>query len=408
LDAGGELRGGDSLSRRGTWGVAVLCLAIFFTDAANSSTIPTFPFYSSGLGASVAMIGLLASASGISTMLMSIPLGHVSDRIGRKKVMLLGVACFIAGPMVYSLSTEPLHLLPAQVVLGIAKASTFSIGFVFISELAPPRRGNLAQGLYLTSMGTGFTLGPLAGGLTAKVWGYSASFYLSSGFALCALALLLLLPEMKGDGPGEPRREGVFHGFMEVIRDPRIVAAGTANFFNSMLYSAIMVYFPLYGRDVGLDESQVGMGLAVRGMVSTATRLPTGVAAIRIGALRLMALGLGVSALTVMALPSFEGLILISAVLGVQGIAYGIYLTSGNIYVTEEAPEGMKGAAIGAYATFSNLSGVFSPILLGAISERWDIRLSLRVAAALAIMGLIITMFVSRRKSTPLDPLNTP
>jgi MFS family permease len=396
------------LERREMWGVAALCLAIFFTDAAHSSTIPTFPFYSSEMGASVVLIGFLASASGISTMLMSIPLGFTSDRLGRKKVMLLGLACFFLGPIVYSLAKEPLHLLPAQIILGLAKASTFSIGFVYVTELAPPDRRSLAQGLYLTSMGTGFTLGPLAGGLSAKAWGYSASFYLSSGFALCALLLVILLPEMRGERAAGPLR-GVFAGFMDVLRDPRLVAAGAANFFNSMLYSATMVYFPLYGREVGLDESQVGMGLAVRGMVSTATRLPTGVAVMRIGAFRLMALGLGVSAVTIMALPSFEGLILISAVLGIQGIAYGVYLTSGNVYVTGEAPEGMKGAAIGAYATFSNLSGVISPILLGAISESWDIRTSFRVAAFLALIGLVVTLLSSRRKTaSPFDPLKTP
>ncbi len=186
------------------------------------------------------------------------------------------------------------------------------------------------------------------------------------------------------------------------------MAAGAANFFNSLLYSATMVYFPLYGREVGLDESQVGASLTVRGMVSTATRFPTGLAAMRVGALRLMALGLGISALTIMALPSFESLILISAILGVQGIAYGIYLTSGNVYVIEEAPEGMKGAALGVYSTFSNISGVISPVLLGAISTRWNLRASFRVAAALALIGLASTALYLRRDAPPLEPLKTP
>ncbi len=400
--------GAERLKRREQWGVWVLCLVIFFTDAANGSTIPTFPFYSSGLGASIALIGLLASASGISTMLMAIPLGYLSDRIGRKKVMILGAACFILGPVAYSLSTEPLHLFPAQVILGIAKASTFSIGFVYVTELAPIERRSLAQGLYLTSMGAGFTLGPLAGGLSAKVWGYATSFYLSSGFAFCALVLLFLLPEIKRENNMNRYRGGLFEGFRDVLRNPSLVAAGVANFFNSMLYSATMVYFPLYGKEVGLDESQVGMSLTVRGMVSTATRLPTGAAITRLGALRLMIVGLGVSAITIMALPAFESLVLISVILGIQGIAFGIYLTSGNVFVTEEAPEGMKGAAIGAYSTFSNVSGVISPILLGTISARWGIRLSFRVAAVLALVGIAATLVYTRKGAQQLDPLKTP
>jgi MFS family permease len=175
-----------------------------------------------------------------------------------------------------------------------------------------------------------------------------------------------------------------------------------------MLYSATMVYFPLYGKEVGLDESQVGMGLTVRGMVSTATRLPTGAAITRIGALRLMTVGLGVSAITIMALPAFESLMLISVILGIQGVAYGVYLTSGNIYVTEEAPEGMKGAAIGTYSTFSNVSGVISPILLGTISASWGIRTSFRVAAVLALVGITAILVYSKKGASQLDPLKTP
>jgi MFS family permease len=121
-----------------------------------------------------------------------------------------------------------------------------------------------------------------------------------------------------------------------------------------------------------------------------------------------MIVGLGVSAITIMALPAFESLVLISVILGIQGIAFGIYLTSGNVFVTEEAPEGMKGAAIGAYSTFSNVSGVISPILLGTISARWGIRLSFRVAAVLALVGIAATLVYTRKGAQQLDPLKTP
>jgi predicted MFS family arabinose efflux permease len=257
-------------------------------------------------------------------------------------------------------------------------------------------------------MGTGFTLGPLVGGLSAKAWGYATSFYLSSGFAFCALMLLFLLPDINRENDMNRYRGGLLEGFRDVLRNPSLVAAGVATFFNSMLYSATMVYFPLYGKEVGFDESQVGMGLTVRGMVSTATRLPTGAAIMRLGAFRLMIVGLGVSAITIMALPAFESLLLISVILGIQGIAFGIYLTSGNVFVTEEAPEGMKGAAIGAYSTFSNVSGVISPILLGTISARWGIRPSFRVAAVLSLVGIAATLVYTKKRAQQLDPLKTP
>jgi len=262
----------------GIGGGLALCAVIFFADASHSSAIPIFPFYASSLGATIMTIGALASASGLSRLVSSIPLGSFSDRTGRRRVMLLGMLCFVLAPLIYNYSSSPLHLFPARVILGFGMASTFSIGFVYVSEVAPIRRRGFFQGLYMTSMGIGFTLGPLAGGIVAKVWGYAASFYLSSGLAAAGLVLLLLAPEPAGRETEWGASEDLFQGFRRVITDSRMVSAGAANFFNSLVYSATMVYFPLYGGSIGLDESGVGMGLTVRGLVSTVSRMPTGAA----------------------------------------------------------------------------------------------------------------------------------
>ena len=118
-------------------GVIALCITIFFIDAANASSIPLYPFFARSLGASVALIGVLASSTGLTMVLLSIPLGSLSDRLGRKRIMQLGIACFIVAPLLYTFASEPLHLLPARIVMGVAMGSTFSIGFVYVTEIAP-------------------------------------------------------------------------------------------------------------------------------------------------------------------------------------------------------------------------------------------------------------------------------
>lgn len=381
----------------GMGGVFVLCAVIFFADASHSAAIPTFPFYASSLGATIITIGALASASGLSRLVSSIPLGSISDRMGRKKIMLLGMLCFVFAPLIYNYSSNPLHLFPARVILGFGMASTFSIGFIYVSEAAPIRRRGLFQGLYMMSMGIGFTLGPLAGGLVAKAWGYAANFYLCSGLAIVGLVLLLFAPEPSAYKVESSAYEDIFIGFRRVVTDIRIVSAGVANFFNSLVYSATMVYFPLYGNSIGLDESGVGMGLTVRGLISTISRMPTGTAILKLGALKMMTMGLILSALTLFALPSFDSLIVICLILGIQGVAYGVYLTSGNIYVTVEAPYDQMGTAMGVYSTFSNISGVVSPLILGAASEAWGIRGAFWASSAFALCGAVLSLLLSRR-----------
>jgi predicted MFS family arabinose efflux permease len=93
-------------------GVSALCITIFFLDAANASAIPLYPFFARSLGASVALIGALASSTGLTTVLLSIPLGSLSDRLGRKKIMQFGIACAIIAPILYTFASAPFHLLP--------------------------------------------------------------------------------------------------------------------------------------------------------------------------------------------------------------------------------------------------------------------------------------------------------
>ena len=308
--------------------------------------------------------------------------------------MQFGITCAILAPFLYTFASAPFHLLPARIVLGVALGSTFTIGFVYVTEIAPKNRRGLAQGLYLTSMGTGFTVGPLIGGFAAKAMGYSSAFYITAGLAACGFLALLFAPEKENNSPMVA--SSPFAGFRGLIGNPRLLSAGVANFFNSMIFNTIMIFFPLYGISIGLDEPQVGMGLTVRGMTSTVTRIPAGMAMSRLGALKMMAFGLGASAIMILAIPVFDALILLSVILGLQGISYGIYLTSANTYMTEVAPEGMAGASMGVFSTFSNVSGIVSPIVLGAVAEAYGINATFRVSFGLSVVGLVILSVISR------------
>jgi MFS family permease len=392
--------GGMEEGERGrAFAVVALCAAIFFADASHSVAIPIFPSFARSLGASLTFIGALGSASSAAMLLLSVPLGSLSDRFGRRGVMALGFLCFSAVPLVYTASSSPAHLLPARLLLGVAMGSTFSIGFIYTSELAPDGLRSLAQGLYMTSMGTGFTLGPLLGGFMARNWGYGPSFYLSSGFAIAGLLSLMLVRSPRNGegktnrGPSRPGPAGVG----EILGDPRMLAAGVANFLNSLMFSALTLFFPLYGASVGLDEGQVGLGFTARGLSSTAIRFPSGALARRAGVLRLMALGLGVSAATLLLLPSSEGLTAISVLLGVQGVAYGVYLTTGHAYVAQEAPGELRGTAMGVYSAFSNVSGIVSPLLLGAIAESWGLGGVFQASAALCLGGIVFMLLLVKR-----------
>jgi MFS family permease len=380
--------------------VVLLSLAIFFTDASHSTVIPIFPGYAKDVGASLSMLGSYGSVAAMAMLLLSLPLGQLSDRYGRRRMMVPGLILFIVVPLSYMAAQSPYHLYPIRIALGLGVGLIFGNGFLLMSEVAEEGFRNVAQGLYMTSMGLGFTLGPLVGGFAAKLVAPNLSFKISSGFAVLGLLLLLMVKEkrVKESGKTEARA-----GLSELVRDPRIIASGVTNFVNSLMFNAVTLFFPVYGSDIGLDEADVGIGFTSRGLASTAVRLPVGSLTRRIKALNLMAAGLLLSAATMFTVSNSSGLVLVSVLMGVQGVAYGVYLTSGNVYVSEEAPKDHKATAMAVYSMFGNIGGVVGPVTLGVIAERIGARGALQFSAAATVLGVALAMILAHRDSKSPD-----
>jgi DHA1 family multidrug resistance protein-like MFS transporter len=380
--------------------VVLLSLSIFFTDASHSTVIPIFPGYAKGVGASLSMLGSYGSVAAMAMLLLSLPLGRLSDRYGRRRMMVPGLILFVVVPLSYMVAQSPYHLYPIRIALGLGVGLIFGNGFLLMSEVAEEGFRNVAQGLYMTSMGLGFTLGPLVGGFAAKFVGPSLSFKISSGFAVLGLLLLLMVKENRVRESGKTEARA---GLGELVRDPRIIASGVANFVNSLMFNAVTLFFPVYGSDIGLDEADVGIGLTSRGLASTAVRLPVGAFTRRIKALNLMAAGLLLSAVTMFTVSNSSGLVLVSVLMGVQGVAYGVYLTSGNVYVSEEAPRDHKATAMAVYSMFGNIGGIVGPVMLGVIAERIGARGALQFSAAATVLGVALAMILARRDAGSPD-----
>lgn len=380
--------------------VVLLSLAIFFTDASHSTVIPIFPGYARGVGASLSMLGSYGSVAAIAMLLLSLPLGRLSDRYGRRRMMVPGLILFVVVPLSYMAARSPYHLYPIRIALGIGVGLIFGNGFLLMSEVAEEGFRNVAQGLYMTSMGLGFTMGPLVGGFAAKFFGPSLSFKISSGFAVLGLLLLLMVKENRAKESGKTEART---GLRELVGDPRIIASGVANFVNSVMFNAVTLFFPVYGSDIGLDTAEVGIGLTSRGLASTAVRLPVGSLTRRIKALNLMAAGLLLSAATMFTISNSSGLVLVSVLMGVQGVAYGVYLTSGNVYVTEEAPSDHKATAMAVYSMFGNIGGIVGPVMLGVMAERTGARGALQFSAAATVLGVALAMLLARREAGSPD-----
>jgi MFS family permease len=169
------------------------------------------------------------------------------------------------------------------------------------------------------------------------------------------------------------------------------------------MYIAVTLFFPVYGANIGFDEAEVGIGLTSRGLASTLVRLPVGALTRRVRALNMMLLGLAFSAATVYGVSSAATLALVTVLMGLQGVAYGVYLTSGNVYVSEEAPEEQRGTAMAVYSMFGSVSGIVNPLLLGVIAEGLGGRGAMQFASGFTLIGIAAVYVLARREDMRTD-----
>jgi MFS family permease len=375
--------------------IILISVAIFLADASHSTVMPIFPGYAQKIGASLSTLGSYGSVSAFTMLLLSIPLGRLSDRYGRKKMIIPGLLLFIIVPISYTIVKLPIHLYPIRLFLGIGLGLIFGNGFLLMTESTNPENRNIAQGMYMTSMGLGFTLGPLLGGYTAKLYGPELSFMVSSGFAVLSFILFYFVDEKQNKHNKIEIIQSA--NVSKILKDPRILAAGTANYLNSLMFNALTLFFPVYGTSVGFDEAEIGVSFTTRGLASTAIRLPVGSITKHVRPLFLMIIGLTMSAFMIFSVSQSSGIILVSLIMGVQGIAYGIYLTSGHVYVASNSEERHRGTAMAMYSMFGNLSGIVNPLILGLIAEAFGPRGALLFSAATTIIGVVLVYLLASR-----------
>src|ERR671935_280359 len=122
--------------------VALVTFAAFTDIVAYSIAIPVLPDLSLRLGASPTMIGFLFASFGVTLLTVSIPMGAVSDRIGRKGPMIGGLVALAASTLLFAFANGLPWLFAARLVQGAADAITWVVGFALLADLyGPSERG---------------------------------------------------------------------------------------------------------------------------------------------------------------------------------------------------------------------------------------------------------------------------
>jgi DHA1 family tetracycline resistance protein-like MFS transporter len=326
-------------------------------------------------------IGLLFSAYPVCQLIAGPILGRLSDRYGRRPLLIYSQAGTALSFLILGLSRDYRVMLLARMLDG-ASGGNILVAQAYIADVTAPQHRARGMGLIGMAFGLGFVLGPALGGALLSVplpepWRLRTPFLVAAGFSTVAWILVLTrLPESlpAGKGPREAARVVSWHGIFDTVALPRIGQLVTIGFLAVLAFAAFEGTFALYLKHrMGWDARTAAFAFAGMGLLMAAVQgglirrlVP------RFGEARLILAGLA------LAFCGFGGMALAATVpqltgsLFLLGLGQGLLSPSIAGLLSRLTPFSEQGAVFGTYSSAQTLARMISysvaNILLGKVS----------------------------------------
>jgi len=276
-----SLRGSRSVA------VALITFATFIDIVAYSVAVPVLPDLSHRLGASPTTIGLLFASFGVTLLTVSIPMGAISDRMGRKAPLVGGMLALAAATLLFAYSEGLPWLFAARLVQGAADAVTWVVGFALIADrYGPDERGRMS-GIVMSGTSAAVMIGPTIGGWLYEAGGIRAPFLTVAGLAALGAAGFLWLDIPSPRAETEPVPIGV------VLRSPPVAVCTLAVIAASATMSMLEPVLPLFlAATLGIGPARIGLLFGSGALASFILHPIYGRLTDRWGGRRLMMIGL--------------------------------------------------------------------------------------------------------------------
>jgi DHA1 family tetracycline resistance protein-like MFS transporter len=232
--------------------------------------LPILPLWAKDLGASTATVGLILASYSLAQLVGSPVLGRLSDRIGRKPLLVLALTGSAVGHLLTGLAGSVAMLFVARIVDGFSGASV-SVAYAAAADMAGPRERHRLFGLLGAAFAVGFVVGPALGGLAA-LGGHRLPFFIAAGLCgLNALTAWWRLPETYPSGRDEARR-------LQVAAEPAtrgavrstLAALGRGDEISRLLAVSLLAGLGFAGFEATFSlvgDARVGMTAATAGAV---------------------------------------------------------------------------------------------------------------------------------------------
>lgn len=373
--------------------LAILAFTLVVVMLGFGMVVPVFPFFVERLGAGGSALGLLVATGALTELLFGPLWGSISDRAGRKPILMIGMLGYGLFMLLFGLATELWMLFVFRAFSGVLSAAALSTAMAYIGDSTPAKERGGGMGTLGGASGLGIILGPGLGGWLAGD-SLSTPFFLAAAMALVSLLMIaLLLPEtLPPQARNSTNRKIGLVDFRELwsalsspIGGMLLLAClgtiGTSNFES---------IFGMYALEaLGYGPEGVGIILTVVGFVAVIGRgVMTGLFTRKWGEATVIkgALLAGALAFPLLLLAKSYAAVLLTAGLFVLITAF--FRPAVHSLTSQRAPIG-QGAAMGLSNSFVSLGRVIGPVWAGAV---FDLNTSYPYLSGAVILALVFLL----------------
>jgi len=346
-------------------GLAVLFAVVIVDLVGFGVVMPVLPFWALEFGADAGSFGLLASSYAAAQFVFAPLWGRLSDRVGRRPVLLGTIAGTALAMLAVGLAPSLAWLFAARILAG-AFAANVSVASAYIADVTPPEERTRWMGMLGASFGIGFVLGPAIGGLLSP-YGHAVPMFFTAGLA----ALNWLLAASRLREPERHERGARDAGRLAALRDPVVRGIVLANLAFSIAVTQLETLFAYFMSDRfgfgarGVAFILVAMALVMGGiqgggMKALSARFPERTLVIAGSFL----LALGFASLP---LPASVALLMLPLLLAAVGRA--IAQPALQSLVSLAARPEQRGLVMGAFQSSASLARVVGPTLGGLLYD---------------------------------------
>ncbi|WP_421550708.1 MFS transporter [Kluyvera intermedia] len=375
---------------RATWGLGTVfslrMLGMFMV-------LPVLTTYGMALqGASEALIGLAIGIYGLAQAIFQIPFGLVSDRIGRKPLIIGGLAIFVLGSVIAAMSDSIWGIILGRALQG--SGAIAAAVMALLSDLTREQNRTKAMAFIGVSFGVTFAIAMVLGPIITHKLGLHALFWMIAGLATLGIVLtILVVPDSKNHVLN--RESGMVKGcFSKVLMEPRLLKLNFGIMCLHILLMSTFVALPGQLEAAGFPAAEHWKIYLVTMLVSFISVVPFIIyAEVKRRMKRVFVLCISLLLIAEIVLWG-SGNSFWELVIGVQifFLAFNLMEALLPSLISKESPAGYKGTAMGIYSTSQFLGVAIGGSLGGWVDGLFDSQTVFLAGALLATVWLLVSM----------------